>query len=105
IRALTALCCCCSGIGSALCRRLLEEDTGLHVCLACRNVEKAAATRSELLSSFPCADISIIQIDVGTLESVLRAAAEIKTSISENISCHCSEQFWEPLATLQRCPL
>ncbi|XP_042321812.1 3-keto-steroid reductase/17-beta-hydroxysteroid dehydrogenase 7 isoform X3 [Sceloporus undulatus] len=67
-----------SGIGSALCERLLQEDASLRVCLACRNMEKANATRNKLLSHFTHADISIVQIDVGKLESVLHAAEEIK---------------------------
>ncbi|KAM6453973.1 3-keto-steroid reductase/17-beta-hydroxysteroid dehydrogenase 7 isoform 1-T1 [Liasis olivaceus] len=67
-----------SGIGSALCDRLLQEDANIHICLACRNMEKANATRDKLLSSFPHADISTIKIDVGRLESVLHAAEEIK---------------------------
>ncbi|XP_053247153.1 3-keto-steroid reductase/17-beta-hydroxysteroid dehydrogenase 7 isoform X2 [Podarcis raffonei] len=67
-----------SGIGSALCERLLQEDASLHVCLACRNLEKANATRNHLLSCFPSADISIVQIDVSKMASVLRAAEEIK---------------------------
>lgn len=70
--------CCCSGIGAALCERLLHEDVGLHLCLACRNLEKANNTRNKLLSSFPNADISIVKIDVGNLKSVLHAATEIK---------------------------
>ncbi|KAJ7332376.1 hypothetical protein JRQ81_014556 [Phrynocephalus forsythii] len=68
-----------SGIGFALCERLLQEDGSLHVCLACRNMEKANLARDKLLSSFPVADISILQIDVGDMGSVLRAAEEIKT--------------------------
>nr|XP_020654204.1 3-keto-steroid reductase isoform X1 [Pogona vitticeps] len=68
-----------SGIGFALCERLLQEDATLHLCLACRNMEKANVARNKLLSSFPVADISILQIDVGKMESVLHAAEEIKT--------------------------
>ncbi|XP_003225494.2 3-keto-steroid reductase/17-beta-hydroxysteroid dehydrogenase 7 [Anolis carolinensis] len=67
-----------SGIGFALCTRLLQEDASLHICLACRNMEKANATRDKLLSHFSKVDISIVQVDVGKLDSVLRAAKEIK---------------------------
>ncbi|XP_026542714.1 3-keto-steroid reductase [Notechis scutatus] len=72
-----------SGIGSALCERLLQEDENIHICLACRNMDKANATRDNLLSSFPRAHISIVKIDVGRLESVLRAAQEIKMRYGE----------------------
>ncbi|XP_048353449.1 3-keto-steroid reductase/17-beta-hydroxysteroid dehydrogenase 7 [Sphaerodactylus townsendi] len=67
-----------SGIGSALCERLLQEDASLLLCLACRNMEKANTTRKKLLSYFPHADISVVQVDVGKVESVLNAAKEIK---------------------------
>uniref|UniRef100_A0A8D0HIB1 3-keto-steroid reductase/17-beta-hydroxysteroid dehydrogenase 7 n=1 Tax=Sphenodon punctatus TaxID=8508 RepID=A0A8D0HIB1_SPHPU len=67
-----------SGIGAALCRRLLQEDAGIRLCLACRNMEKAVATRARLLVTFPNTQIFLIQVDVGSMESVLRAAKEIK---------------------------
>ncbi|XP_060088426.1 3-keto-steroid reductase/17-beta-hydroxysteroid dehydrogenase 7 [Heteronotia binoei] len=67
-----------SGIGSALCERLLQEDASLHLCLACRNMEKANTTRKKLLSCFPHAEVSIVQVDVGSVASVLKAAKEIK---------------------------
>ncbi|XP_054837892.1 3-keto-steroid reductase/17-beta-hydroxysteroid dehydrogenase 7 isoform X2 [Eublepharis macularius] len=41
-------------------------------------MEKTNATRKKLLSYFPHADISIVQVDVGNVESVLNAAKEIK---------------------------
>ncbi|XP_032174367.1 3-keto-steroid reductase isoform X1 [Mustela erminea] len=67
-----------SGVGLALCKRLLEEDDELHVCLACRNVGKAEAVRGALLASHPATEVSIVQVDVCSLQSVLRAAGELK---------------------------
>lgn len=67
-----------SGVGLALCKRLLEEDDELHVCLACRNVGKAEAVRGALLASHPAAEVSVVQVDVCSLQSVLRATGELK---------------------------
>ncbi|XP_040859278.1 3-keto-steroid reductase/17-beta-hydroxysteroid dehydrogenase 7 [Ochotona curzoniae] len=67
-----------SGIGLALCQRLLTVDEELHLCLACRNMAKAEAVRSSLLASHRSAQVSIVQVDVASLPSVLRAAEELK---------------------------
>ncbi|XP_077743214.1 3-keto-steroid reductase/17-beta-hydroxysteroid dehydrogenase 7 isoform X2 [Canis aureus] len=67
-----------SGVGLALCKRLLEEDDELHVCLACRNVSKAEAVSADLLASHPAAEVSIVQVDVSNLQSVIRASSELK---------------------------
>ncbi|XP_043819643.1 3-keto-steroid reductase/17-beta-hydroxysteroid dehydrogenase 7 isoform X1 [Dromiciops gliroides] len=67
-----------SGIGLALCERLLSEDDGLHLCLACRNLGKAEAARVALLSSHPTAEITLVQIDVSNLQSVFQASRELK---------------------------
>ncbi|XP_074122567.1 3-keto-steroid reductase/17-beta-hydroxysteroid dehydrogenase 7 [Sminthopsis crassicaudata] len=67
-----------SGIGLALCERLLSEDDDLHLCLACRNLGKAEAARISLLSSHPAAEITLLQIDVANLQSVFQASQELK---------------------------
>ncbi|KAM9690987.1 3-keto-steroid reductase/17-beta-hydroxysteroid dehydrogenase 7 isoform 3-T3 [Dama dama] len=67
-----------SGVGLALCRRLLEEDDALHLCLACRNMSKAEAVRTSLLASHPAAEVSIVQVDVSSLPSVFQATKELK---------------------------
>ncbi|XP_029787424.1 3-keto-steroid reductase-like, partial [Suricata suricatta] len=66
------------GVGLALCKRLLDEDHELHLCLACRNRSKAEAVRAALLASHPAAEVSIVQVDVSDLRSVFRAARELK---------------------------
>lgn len=68
----------CSGIGRALCERLLTEDSGLRLCLACRNMQRAEAARSALLSSHSHANVDLLQLDVDSAQSVLGAAQEIK---------------------------
>ncbi|XDB49211.1 hypothetical protein AB1E18_002794 [Capra hircus] len=67
-----------SGVGLALCRRLLEEDDALHLCLACRSMSKAEAVRTSLLASHPTAEVSIVQVDVSSLPSVFQATKELK---------------------------
>lgn len=68
-----------SGIGLALCERLLTQDTeGLQLCLACRNMRRAQAARSALLASHPTAQVALLQMDTSSITSVLNAAQEIK---------------------------
>ncbi|XP_019602919.2 3-keto-steroid reductase/17-beta-hydroxysteroid dehydrogenase 7 isoform X3 [Rhinolophus sinicus] len=67
-----------SGVGRALCQRLLQEDDGLHLCLACRHPGRAEAARAALLAARPCAQVTVVQVDVGDLRSVLRAARELR---------------------------
>ncbi|XP_061694655.1 3-keto-steroid reductase [Syngnathoides biaculeatus] len=67
-----------SGIGRALCERLLAEDVRLRLCLACRNAQRAEAARSALLTSHPEARVDLLQLDVGSVRSVLAAARELK---------------------------
>ncbi|XP_004865231.1 3-keto-steroid reductase [Heterocephalus glaber] len=67
-----------SGIGLGLCKRLLAEDSELHLCLACRNMSKAEAVRATLVASQRTAEVTIVQLDVSNLQSVFRAAKELK---------------------------
>lgn len=68
-----------SGIGLALCERLLSQDTeALQLCLACRNMRRAQAARSALLASHPTAQVALLQLDTSSISSVLAAAQEVK---------------------------
>ncbi|XP_050969368.1 3-keto-steroid reductase isoform X3 [Labeo rohita] len=67
-----------SGIGLALCERLLSQDAHLQLCLACRNMQRAEAARQALLVSHPQAQVTLLHLDVGNMRSVLRAAEEFK---------------------------
>ncbi|KAM6948691.1 3-keto-steroid reductase/17-beta-hydroxysteroid dehydrogenase 7-like, partial [Aplochiton taeniatus] len=71
-----------SGIGLALCERLLCADSQLRLCLACRNMQRAEAARSALLTSHPNACVDVLHLDVGSVRSVLHAAQEVKTRYS-----------------------
>ena len=74
------MCLSYSGIGLALCERLLSEDEGqLRLCLACRNMQRAEAARAALLNSHPKAHVDLLRLDVGSVRSVLRAAQEVKS--------------------------
>ncbi|NXT53706.1 DHB7 reductase, partial [Pluvianellus socialis] len=68
----------CSGVGLALCRRLLEEDGRIHLCIACRNAQKSEATRDLILTTHPAAQVSTVEVDLGSLASVLRVARELR---------------------------
>ncbi|KAM7401066.1 hypothetical protein PAMA_005321 [Pampus argenteus] len=71
-----------SGIGLALCDRLLTEDSQLRLCLACRNMQRAQAARSTLLTSHTGAHVDVVHLDVGSVQSVLTAAQEVKARYS-----------------------
>ncbi|XP_076000558.1 3-keto-steroid reductase/17-beta-hydroxysteroid dehydrogenase 7-like [Genypterus blacodes] len=71
-----------SGIGLALCERLLSEDSQLRLCLACRNMQRAKAAHSALLTSHPDAHVDLLHLDVGSVRSVLDAAQEVKARYS-----------------------
>ncbi|XP_056248229.1 3-keto-steroid reductase/17-beta-hydroxysteroid dehydrogenase 7-like isoform X2 [Seriola aureovittata] len=71
-----------SGIGLALCERLLTEDSQLRLCLACRNVQRAEAARSALLTSHTNAHVDLLHLDVGSVQSVFTAAQEVKARYS-----------------------
>ncbi|NWV67219.1 DHB7 reductase, partial [Malurus elegans] len=68
----------CSGVGLALCRRLLEEDGRLHLCIACRNEQTCENTRERILAYHPSAQVSTVELDLGNLASILRAARELR---------------------------
>lgn len=69
----------CSGIGLALCERLLSEAAeGLQLCLACRNMQRARAARQSLLASHPSAQVDLLQLDTSSISSVINAAQEVK---------------------------
>lgn len=67
-----------SGVGLALCQRLLEEDGRIHLCIACRNEQKSEATRDLILAAHPAAQVSTVEMDLGNLASILRAARELR---------------------------
>ncbi|KAM8805465.1 3-keto-steroid reductase/17-beta-hydroxysteroid dehydrogenase 7 [Eudromia elegans] len=66
------------GVGLALCRRLLDEDGRLHVCLACRNAQRSEAARDSVLAAHPAAQVSTVELDLGSVASVLRAARDLR---------------------------
>ncbi|XP_028986954.1 3-keto-steroid reductase [Betta splendens] len=68
-----------SGIGLALCERLLAVDSQLRLCLACRNMRRAEAARAALLTSHTGARVDLLHLDVGSVQSVFTAAQEVKT--------------------------
>uniref|UniRef100_A0A8C6WPN1 Hydroxysteroid (17-beta) dehydrogenase 7 n=1 Tax=Neogobius melanostomus TaxID=47308 RepID=A0A8C6WPN1_9GOBI len=71
--------CSHSGVGLALCQRLLEDETErIHLCLGCRNMQRAEGARSALLHSHPSAQVDVLQVDTSSTTSVLRAAHEFR---------------------------
>ena len=71
--------CACSGIGLAVADRLLSVDSGITVCLGCRNEARAKAARGQLLEQHPTSRVDILLVDVSKLASVHAAAQELRT--------------------------
>ena len=63
------------GLGLETARELARA--GAHVVIAARNQSKAADARSDIEAIVPAASLEVVELDLGSLESVERAAAEI----------------------------
>ena len=59
---------------------LVLAARGARVVLAVRDVEKGNAAAARILGTTPRADVSVQSLDVGSLQSVRTAAAEIKSA-------------------------
>lgn len=64
-----------SGIGAATARGLVS--LGVDVVLACRNIDAAAEVAEGLLTDFPGRSVEVVQVDLGSLQSVAAAAEQI----------------------------
>ena len=53
---------------------------GADVILACRNPEKAASARDDLLKDYPCASVTVMQLDLARLSSIDAFAKELQSS-------------------------
>ncbi|MCP4441074.1 MAG: SDR family NAD(P)-dependent oxidoreductase [Aureispira sp.] len=62
------------GLGYETALALAEKE--MKVILACRNLEKATKAKKEILGKVPNANLDIIQLDLGQLESVHSFAKE-----------------------------
>jgi NAD(P)-dependent dehydrogenase (short-subunit alcohol dehydrogenase family) len=66
------------GLGLASARALAGK--GAHVVMAVRNQAKATAARDEILAADPAASLELVELDLGSLASVERAAKQIAAS-------------------------
>ncbi len=66
------------GLGLESARALARA--GAHVVMAARNQEKAAGAIADIRSSVPDASLELVELDLGSLESVRRAASQILAS-------------------------
>lgn len=65
------------GVGTGLCRRLLETEGDIKLVMACRNFEKASKKKQWLLRRFPHADIDIQMVNLESMESVFHFCSVI----------------------------
>lgn len=63
------------GLGLETTRELARK--GAHVIMAARNIEKARSAEQDILTILPRASLEILSLDLGSLESVKRAAAQV----------------------------
>ncbi len=63
------------GLGLATAKAL--AGAGAHVVMAARNQSKAASARDEILAADPDASLEVVELDLGSQESVKAAAARI----------------------------
>jgi len=68
------------GLGLEIAKGLAEA--GAHVVMAARNQAKAKSAHKEILTAHPAAQLEIIELDLGSLASVERAAASIASNHS-----------------------
>ena len=66
------------GLGLATAHALARA--GAHVVMAARNQAKAAEAQAEILAAVPSASLEVVELDLGSLESVEVAAAAIIVS-------------------------
>ncbi len=66
------------GLGLESARALARA--GAHVVMAARNQEKAAIALADIRSGVPGASLELVELDLGSLDSVRRAAAQILAS-------------------------
>ncbi|MFM9126253.1 MAG: SDR family NAD(P)-dependent oxidoreductase, partial [Solirubrobacterales bacterium] len=62
-----------SGLGKIVAREL--GAAGAHVVLACRSPERGALALDELSVSEPAGSFELLELDLGSLDSVARAAS------------------------------
>lgn len=63
-----------SGIGLAMAQELAAQ--GVAVCLACRNLDKAAAAKAELLARTPGAEVEIFSLDLASFAAIRQFAQD-----------------------------
>jgi NAD(P)-dependent dehydrogenase (short-subunit alcohol dehydrogenase family) len=63
------------GLGLATAQALAAK--GAHVVMAARNQSKAAAAREEILAAVPEASLEVVELDLGSLASIRKAADHI----------------------------
>ncbi len=65
-----------TGIGKVTARELARA--GARVVMACRNQDKAAAARDDIVAAVPDAEVSLAMLDLGSVTGVREAAEALK---------------------------
>ena len=70
-----------SAFGLSLIKKIvtvLEKSNDIHLCLICEKIEKGKITQDLILKENPNTKVTLIEMDLGSLQSVLYACLEIK---------------------------
>jgi NAD(P)-dependent dehydrogenase (short-subunit alcohol dehydrogenase family) len=59
-----------SGLGFACAKEIARTDEGWHIIMACRNLQKGNEAMKELRALYPAVTVSVMQLDLASLESV-----------------------------------
>jgi len=69
-----------SGLGFQCSKVIAQSNNGWHIIMACRSLEKGNKARQGLLALYPEAKITVMALDLGSLESVHSFVEEFANS-------------------------
>jgi NAD(P)-dependent dehydrogenase (short-subunit alcohol dehydrogenase family) len=72
-----------SGLGFEAAKTLAGK--GARVLLGCRSQSKAQVAKERILATFPKADVDIVELDLGSLKSIKKAAEQINQEPRLNV--------------------
>ncbi|XP_067934097.1 3-keto-steroid reductase/17-beta-hydroxysteroid dehydrogenase 7-like [Watersipora subatra] len=67
-----------SGVGFALCNRLLDDFSNMRLCIICRNEQRGTDALNALLTTHSGAAITLVLCDIGCISSVKKCCQEIR---------------------------
>ena len=69
-----------SGLGFECAKTIAKSNKGWHIVIACRNLEKGEVAKSKISSETGYSAISVMELDLASLESVRNFVAKYSNS-------------------------